>query len=588
MCGIVGFVRDGDAKLLMRELDQCVTSIKHRGPNGNGTYVDGRIHLGHARLHVLDASTNSDQPFVSDDGRYAVTYNGEIYNQRLLRKSLEAHGFIFRTDNDTEVLLNAYRFWGDECVVKFSGMFAFCIYDREHQKLFLARDIFGEKPLYYSTEKGFSFCSELRAFETINGKLDVSLEALNHILAIGYVLNPVSLYDGVKLLPPASSLTYYIETGKIQQRQYFNYAACFEQKVRVSESEAAESVLELLRSSVADRISGPFPFGLFLSGGLDSSSLAALLAKGAYDFTAYSVGFPDRVYDESSKAETVSAKLGIPIKKLVLNNVGQADLESYFRAMDYCTSDNSAFALYRLSEFAVADVRYVLTGDGADETFGGYATYQANSLRNRIHLLIPLLRALGKDSISAFLFRNRNDRVGFNTKVSRFLDGLDADYKRSHFNWRKLFGPEERIKLLGAEHTEMIIETDPYHQFNRYYEQVPHLHPSDQHLFVDVKTWLTDNILIKTDRNTMAFGLEGRSPFLDKELVSFLAACPVGLKKDKALLRSAMRYLLPNSVVTQAKAGFNVPVLNWLGAESNKDEFKYFAQFLFNHKYSRS
>ena len=588
MCGVVGFVKHGNDEVLRKKLSQSLATLKHRGPDKQKTYVNRPVYLGHTRLHIMNSIENSDQPFVSPDGKYVITYNGEVYNYLTIKQTLEAKGFVFKTETDTEVVLYAYQHWGKDCVRHFSGMFAFCIHDTGENLLFLARDIFGEKPLYYSLDGGFSFCSELRAFQIINDGAKTSIEALNHFLAIGYVLNPITPLEGVHLLPPATAIVYSIDTGRVNKFQYFDYASCFEQKTTCSVKDASEQVLDLLSKSVSSMVSGPFPFGMFLSGGLDSSSVAALLKSNGHTFPCYNASFVGSVYDEADKADFASRELGLKLKKLSLTHVNPSELHDYFDTIDHCTFDNSGYAMYRLAELAKNDVQYVLSGDGADECFGGYTTYKADRIRERLKLIIPVLNLLGNSGIAEVLFKRKNDKVGFNTKVSRFLNGLNRDFRRSHYNWRSLFGPEERIGILGFEHAELILDTDPFHDFAKHYNRVSHLSATDQHLFVDSQTWLTDNVLIKTDRNTMLFGLEARSPFLDKDLVSFVASCPEPLKKDKVLLKNAMRNILSEHIIHQKKEGFNAPIVSWLGTDTERDEFKYYTRFLFNHKYSLS
>lgn len=579
MCGIVGFVQN-NVDNSTDKLQKCLQSIKHRGPDGEGTFIEGSICLGHTLLKIIDKTELSQQPFVSFNKKYIITYNGELYNTKELRERLKRNNFIFRTKSDTEVVINAYINWGKECVKYFNGMFSFCIYDSENQILFLARDRFGEKPLYYSMKDKFAFASELDPFKIFYPDIQLNDIAINHFLSIGYVLHPNTIYEDVFSLPPSSYITYDIKTNKIKLEKYYDYLSQFENKLTEPIDQLAEQIYSLLNQSVLNTITGDFPFGIFLSGGIDSSTIAYLLSSNNINYSAFNIRFSNTKYDEYAKAINISKMLNLNLSSIDLGNITKQEIDEYIRKIDYLTFDNAGFPLFKLSSLARKTVKYSLSGDGADEIFGGYSTYKADDIALKIKLLIPLI----KHSKLSGRLSVKNDKVGSTTKMNRFLKGLDKDYQKSHYNWRRIFSPSERIQILGKEKTELILETDPFHQFAKYYKQAEHLSKVDQHLFVDSQTWLSDNILIKTDRNSMLAGLETRSPFLDKELVSFVASCPSNYKKDKLLLKKAMENYLPKTVVNQTKSGLNAPVGKWFNTKN--DEFQYFTKYIYNLKYS--
>jgi len=574
MCGIAGILDPGRETGGREEIVHAmVRALKDRGPDGSGVLSFRDITLGHTRLAILDLSDHAAQPMRDETGRYAISYNGEIYNFRELRDELRQAGFSFFSTSDTEVALKAYIHWGTDCFRRFSGMFSLAIWDDANARLVLARDPSGKKPLYYHQGPGgsLSFASTLSALRKDPAvRQTVSMEAVNCFLALGYVLGPLSLIEGVKKLEPASYLVHDARTGSSSMVRYWDYAACFREKTRDTEQEACERVRSLIRSAVQRRMVSDVPLGAFLSGGIDSTSVVAFMKEFDPDLMAFSIGFTDPEYDELPYAREAAQALSVDrhYTSVLDANVVPPEMTGLFEAFDEPFADTSLVPMLLLSVFTRSRVTVALSGDGADEIFGGYVTYQADSLARGYRAAVP--RALRK-AAAAFggLVPVRLDRkVGFDYKVRQFLAGAAGDEEEGHYAWRLMYTPEERVRILGEEHRDLVHDTDPLRAFRRHYRDAEGLEPLDRHLYVDAKTWLVDDILVKLDRTTMRVGLEGRCPYLDKDLAEYVASLPPGMKvkgfKLKHLLREALTDIVPRTARTRKKAGFNAPVNRWI------------------------
>jgi asparagine synthase (glutamine-hydrolysing) len=576
MCGIAGFNLDKDNASKQLFMKVCADSLSHRGPDYAGFFSDEQVNFIHTRLKILDLNDRANQPLSYNNGQIVITFNGEIYNYRELRQQLIKSGYQFYTDTDTEVVAAAYLYWGTNLFRHLDGMYAFAIYDKQRQIILLGRDPFGKKPLYYSLKGGLFFASELSVFEEVYDSLKVSLPAINQFLSIGYILDPLSPYEDVFLLPPSGVLKYNMSNRFAEISTHFSYADCFRSKHALSLADSAQQICQLLRNAVNKRWMGDVPGGIFLSGGLDSSVVAYLSQQAVVKIPAFSVGFSEKAYDESHHAERFCKELGLPFQKIEVGRVSLNSLNGYLLKSDFQTFDNSSFPIFQLSECAAKSVKYVLTGDGGDEIFGGYSTYQADHINLLIKPFLPFMRSSGLQDLLKRMFHPRHDKIGWRTKASRFFIGMDVSPERAHYQWRQIFNAKEREKLLGKEYRELVYDTDPIHQFKSYYQVVSDLDYIDQHLFVDSQTWLSNNNLIKLDRNTMAHGLEARCPFLDMQLVKFVAACPSKWKKNKQLLKLAFQQYLPDEIISRKKTGFNAPVGKWSNVE--EDEFKWYTR----------
>ncbi|MCX7824757.1 MAG: asparagine synthase (glutamine-hydrolyzing) [Verrucomicrobiae bacterium] len=587
MCGIAGKVR-WDGRPVLDAVERMIARLHHRGPDFHCCLdIDGVAAFGHARLSIIDLSPLGHQPMQDDSGRYTITYNGEVYNFRELRAELEKAGHRFRSTSDTEVVLHALIAWGPCACERFNGMFAIAFWDRQTRELVLARDRFGKKPLFFTQLDGtFSFASELsalRADPAIGPRLGISIAALNHYLALGYMLSPLTIHPGVESLEPATFLR--VRDGRVVERtRYWDYRACFTTTTRESEADIVRHLDHLFDQAVRRRLVADTPIGAFLSGGVDSSSVVARMRKYLpYDLHTFSVGFAEDTYDESADARLMAGVLGtIHHDRFIPRGEGRALVEHAVSRFDAPFADNSLVPMVEVSRVASQHVKVVLSGDGADEMFGGYPTYVADGLKRRLDLLPrPLRRAA-----AAVLSRARTDtrkRLGLGFKLRQFAKGLPADPHYAHYVWRELFDESERIAILGSQHAEEIRATHPFLSFRRHYEEAAGLDPLAQHLYVDAKTWLADDILVKVDRATMAFSLEARAPYLDPDLAAYVASIPSSLKvrgrRGKRILKRMLAPHLPPQTIAKRKSGFNAPINSWLGQE-RETEFRFFARWV--------
>jgi asparagine synthase (glutamine-hydrolysing) len=590
MCGIAGILHYGnlsDSSLVKRMCDK----ISHRGPDDHHYLHLPEIELGHRRLSIIDLTQEARQPMTDAPGTLTIVFNGEIYNYLELKDELLKRGHRFRNNSDTEVILNAYAAWGKDCLKRFNGMFAFAIWDAARKELFVARDRLGKKPFYYCFLPGgtFVFASEPRAIlEHPSVSPMIDMEAVNCYLALGYILSPLSFYSAIKKLPAAHWMLISAGGRKREQSCYWDYAQRLSVKKITNEKEAKEGILHYLEKAVRYRLISDVPVGAFLSGGVDSSAVVAAVRRlRKDDLKTFSIGFDKDSYNEMTEARFSADLFQTEHFDHLMEKKGS--LELLKRAVDCFDepfSDNSLIPMCKVSELAARHVKVVLSGDGADELFGGYITYKADKIYQLYRFVPPPLRR------KAFLLVKENKvnekkKIGFKYKMRQFLQGASGDFEKAHYSWRLVFPPEERVAILGQQHRELVYDTDPEKQFRRYFDNVADMHWLDRALYVDAMTWLTDDILVKVDRTTMHYGLEARAPFLDTELIEFAASIHADLKlkgaTTKYILKEALRSWLPDAVLFRNKSGFNAPTGDWIG-NAEGDEFRSFNKFVFDIK----
>lgn len=573
MCGIAGLLTwdtAADVSIVRAMTERLV----HRGPDAGGVAELGPLALGHRRLSVIDCSESNNQPLFDETGRLAIVFNGEIYNFRELRRELGRSGVRFRTQGDTEVILEAYKAWGEACLERFNGMFAFALWDGPRRRLFVARDRVGEKPFFYCELPGggLLFASEpraLRAHPSAVGEVDPL--GLAHYLVLNYTLGGHTLRRGLKRLPPGHFMV--CEEGRpLTPRSYWDLAAAYRAKRRfASEAEAAEELLAMVDDAVRLRLVSDVPLGAFLSGGVDSSAVASAMAKALPpgQVHTFSMGFGVPSFDEVDSARAVAAHLGLDHKdRIVAPEPGQTVAATVWAA-DEPLADTSAIPMYHLAAFARELVTVSLSGDGADELFAGYETYTADRLHRALSWVPGGLKRAAYRTADALLPVSFS-KVSLDYKVRHFLAELHLDLPRAHASWRNVLSLAARREMMQPDWQEVLrgAESDPFAQFEPHFAAVAGCHPVDQAGYVDIKTWLADDILVKVDRSTMAHSLEARAPLLDHRLIEFAAALPAdwklkGLKK-KYLLRRSLRGRLPDWVLERRKQGFNAPVSQWL------------------------
>lgn len=590
MCGIAGKTdwknSQSDPLKLMKAMSD---GLYHRGPDSEGLLKLDKISLGFRRLAIIDLNERANQPMSTADGRYCIVYNGEVYNFKEIRQQLQKSNYKFRTESDTEVILYAYEKFGTDCFKMFNGMFALAIWDSKNSELILARDRFGKKPLYYyfDNDKNITFASELTALmidKSIPKK--ISYEALNCYLALGYILSPMTVYENVYKLEPAAYLKISDNGHKIEKKQYWDYCDAFRIKTKDKENEIQNNVLTLLEESVKRRMVSDVPVGAFLSGGIDSSSVVALMKKfHRDDLHTFSVGFNQKTYNELPDADSAAEFIGTKHHSLICEVKNGLDfINRAIEAYDEPFADNSLIPMIEVSKLASEYVTVVLSGDGADEIFAGYITYKADKYYNYAK---PIPESLKKFLIGLNQSGKNKTKLNWQYKQKQFLNGTLYSPEKAHYLWRQYFSPEERSKILGDEMKELVIDTDPFLRFEKYYDRCKDLDTLDRNLYVDAMTWLTDDILVKVDRATMFSSIESRSPYLDPELVSYAASIPSYLKmkgfKTKYILKRSLKKILPDFILNKKKSGFNAPVGEWIGLNGN-DEFKTFNKYVYDRK----
>ena len=532
-------------------------TLVHRGPDRSGAYVDGPVVLAARRLSIIDLETG-DQPIANEDGTLHVVQNGEIYNYRELRRALERAGHRFRTNGDTEVLLHLYEEHGDTFAERLRGMFAFAIWDARHRRLLLARDRFGIKPLYYrSTADGLEFASELRALP----RDEIDLDALEAFLAFNSIPAPLTIFRDTRKLPPGHVLVWE-EQGAVRSGRYARPAPVAAGKER--EDEEAELVEELrarLRDSVRAHLVSDVPVGVLLSGGIDSSLLAALAAhEGSEPLRTFSIGFAERSFDELSDARLVAERYRTRHRELVVRPDAALLLPALAEAFDEPFADSSALPTYLVSRLAAEDVKVALSGEGGDELFGGYYTYAADLLAARVGGVARLARPVVERLPSS------NAKASLDYRAKRFVRAAHLPPLERHHGWKEIFSAEARAELTGRR-----VSFDPVDLLRARYAETAGADELARLQDVDLGLYLVDDLLVKTDRASMAHSLEARVPYLDTVVTNLALALPTrhkvrGLRK-KVLLRKAAEPLLPARIVHGKKRGFSIPAAAWLRGE---------------------
>ncbi len=508
---------------------------------------------------------------------YLAIVDGLFFNYDELKKVISADT-PNAIQSQAELIVGLYTQYGIDFIQKIDGVFALILYDKKAGNVILARDPIGERFLYYSYVDGEVICSnEIHPIlKSNNQKNRLNPEAVNHFLALGYVLQPWTLYENIFQVEAGQIIEIHLKENHIRKKEYFRLSEYFSDTQTTDEKEAQEQIRFLLEEAIRKRVP-EHAVGLFVSGGLDSSILAYYLKNilrtdGRY----YTFSFEPPQYDEFEKAQTLADFLEIEVKSITAPHQVSAQVLDFISNSDYIPADNAIFPLHFLSEAATQEVNYVLTGDGADELFGGYPTQFADKLNPYLNFLHFL-----KHTHTVRKWKDLNNKLNWKVKIGRFIHGTHRDYRKAHFQWRQILSPEERIQLLGIRYKELIYDTDPFLKFAQYYNQVKHLEIPQQHLFVDFKTWLPDNILLKTNQAVRKSGLESLSPFLDLNLVRFTCSLSWKYKKNKLILRNAMKGLLPDQIIFQKKAGLNTPIGAWMNTKEN--EYNWLTKHLYRH-----
>lgn len=574
MCGIAGWLSWARPPSLS-VVKAMTERMANRGPDAGGAVSLGPLALGHRRLSVIDISAAANQPMATADKRYWIVFNGEIYNFLELRRDLEARGAVFTTRSDTEVILEAYRRWGIDSLARLDGMFAFALWDVAGKALLLARDRLGEKPLHYARDRdgGLIFASDLPAMlEHPDIEAAVQPRALGQYLALNYVLDDACMVAGVAKLAAAHFLVADAN-GVGAPRPYWDLAGHFRAKRHfASEEQAAGELRDRLDAAVGRQMIADVPIGAFLSSGLDSSSVtAAMVANaGRKRIKTFSIDFDVEGFNEAADARALARHLGVDHHDRRVSIDMAHDLPRIVAAAGEPMADTSIVPTFHLAAFAREQVTVCLSGDGADESFAGYPTY----LADRLYRMTSRLPSKWVQSAGRLLERTWRPHLGKVTadyKLKQFLRGHGLAADRAHYFWRTIFAEDERPPLLRDEHRASVLGEDPFSGFAGHVAAVAGCDPLDRALYVDLKTWLPADILVKVDRMTMAHSLECRAPFLDRGVVEFAASLPAGFKlngfRTKHVLRLSQRSRLPRRTSHGRKLGFAAPVSRWLRGE---------------------
>lgn len=563
MCGIAGFWGGGDKKTLLSML----LSTAHRGPDDQGVFIHNNVALGNNRLAIIDLSKKGKQPLFDNSRSLCIVFNGEIYNFQNLRKKLETK-YHFRTKTDTEVLLFAYKEWGVNCLKKLNGMFSFVIYDRQKKLLFGARDRLGEKPFkYYFDGKKFAFASEIKGLLPFVKKREIDYIAINHYLTLSYIPAPYTGFKNIFKLPPGH---YFIfKKGKLNIKKYWDIS--FKPKKFLTEDQWENIILTKLKTSIKSRLIADVPLGVFLSGGVDSSALVALMSQIKKKIKTFTISFEDPKFDEERYANLIAKKYNTDHKTFKVTHKMMTGvftrISSYY---DEPIADNSIIPTIILCKLTSRHVKVVLTGDGGDENFAGYDRYNILMFTNLYKRVPQQLRnvLLIGIKIANFFVKSK-----FTNRAVIFAKTFDLSFYKKYIYYSSFFDNETKLKLYTKEFRHIIQKYNTFDIFKDLFD--PKVSILDNALRFDIKNYLPEDLLFKTDIASMASSMEVRAPFLDHKFLELTAQMPPELKikffNKKYIFKKIMKdqHLIPESIVQRGKKGFIAPIDKWL-----KEDFK--------------
>lgn len=578
MCGIAGFLRSCAPAADASALKRMGEVIRHRGPDAGGEYLDDHVGLAHRRLSIIDLSSQGNQPMMSADGRLIIVYNGEIYNYLVLREELERSGVTFKTATDTEVIIALYRQMGSSCLAQLNGMFAFAVWDTVEKTLFLARDRIGKKPLYYYHGGGdrLAFASEIKSLLQLPGiSREIEPTALPDYLKYLYIPAPKTIYRNIYKLPAAHCLTVRVgQTPQVSEYWDVNFSAA----AGCSQGDAEDALLELLQDSTACRMIADVPLGSFLSGGIDSSAVVALMARVSREpVKTCTIGFDDKRHDESPYAREVATLLGTDHYEFTARGDLQDTVALMPKFFDEPFADSSAVPTYHVSRLARQAVTVALAGDGGDENFAGYDKYGVELKENLARHIVPapILTML---QATARCFSHPLAR-----KVRSLTGSALMNPARAFYHTNSFVDDMTLYQLLADGVRTSCAGYDPGVHTTRYWDKVRGADHVTCMLYTDLKTYLPDDILVKVDRMSMAHGLEVRAPFLDYRIIEFAASLPSSWKirgnRQKIILRNTFSQFLPEGILNRPKHGFTVPLDAWF-----RGELKLFAERYLLHR----
>lgn len=589
MCGICGYFNYNHNEPVKPEVIRrmCQTLV-HRGPDDEGVFVSQKIGLGHRRLSIIDLSTGR-QPIFNEDGSLAIVFNGEIYNFLELRSWLEKKGHTFSTRTDTESIIHLYEEFGVSCLEKLNGMFALAIWDSKRQELFLARDRFGKKPLHFvKTDQSFIFASEIKSLLVHPAvKREVDPESLAYYLTYEYVPAPHCLFRGIRKLMAGHFLL--CSAKGIKEEKYWEFSFSREKTTR-SEYDWGERIRDSLRLSIKRRLISDVPLGVFLSGGIDSSAIVALMSelKPASEIKTFSIGFEDRSFDETAYARKVAILYHTDHHEQILN--ARKMLELIFKLegiLDEPMADASIIPTYLLSRFTREYVTVALGGDGGDELFAGYPTFPAHRLAGFYEYLPRFLHEKLIKKLAECLPVSTSN-ISFDFKVKQFLSGVYHSPEIRNELWLGAFSSAQLKSLLSPEMASQLKDFNPFAEMLTVLEPLEARDWLEKIIHLYIRFYFQNGILVKIDRASMASSLEVRSPFLDPEFVELIGSIPGNLKlkglTTKYILKKSLEPVLPGEIIYRDKKGFGIPIARWIKEDLRDHFLDVFSQSSIEHQ----
>lgn len=560
MCGIAGIVMPKGSVVDERLLQEMTRSIEHRGPDEQGLFVYENVGLGHRRLSIIDLA-GGHQPLFNEDGTVVVIYNGEIYNFKDTKIELQKRGHIFKTDCDTEVIVHAYEEWGINCPNQFRGMFVFAIYNQKTAEIFLCRDRVGVKPLYFAIDSGrLIFASEIKALlPALGHKPEVNLSRLDFYVSLGYVPGDETLFAGIRKLLPGHTLTW--RNGEVRIESYWDLADV--RPLNISFEEAKSRFEDMLMDCVRMRLMSDVPLGAFLSGGLDSSAIVACMSQiSSEPVKTFTVGYSDDpASSELEYAKTVARHLNTEHHEFILSsNDFFESLELLLKYVEEPLVESAAVALYRISKLAREHAIVLLSGEGGDEILSGYPLHQLTRSINRAHAILRRVPSTLLDLVSSLLI---ND----NEKKNKYLDWARSPLRERYQSISNDVTASIK-RMMYHEQFASHVGFTVQNYFTDLFDRMPLEHSEMARMaYVDIKSWLPDDLLLKADKMTMATSVELRVPLLDYQLMEFCVALPdtyrLNGNQGKYLLKKVMEKYLPHEIIYRKKQGFPVPIAKW-------------------------
>lgn len=563
MCGIAGvFNFDVDNKIDTNRLKRMTDVISYRGPDGEGHHVEKNIGLGHRRLSIIDLSTG-DQPMYSEDRSIVIVYNGEIYNYIELRNELIKLGHHFRTNSDTEVIIRAYQHWGIECQNKLNGMWAFALWDDNEKQLMLSVDRMSEKPLHYTvTDNGIIFGSEMKSLFEYGVPKEYNMEYTELYLSFGFIPAPFTFFKNIHKLEPGTCLL--VHDRKVKQSRYWDLPEVDESAMIKNKAEVYETFESLFEDSVKIRMRSDVPFGAFLSGGLDSSCIVALMSQiSTFSIETFTIGFEEKAYDERHLARDVSNHFSTNHhEEVVLPSTFEKSLDQVVFHYDEPFGDSSAIPTGYVSKFAASKVKMVLTGDGGDEVLSGYNLYRHEKFATRYQKLPKWFKRKAPSIISAMPSFGKESLSYKLSQAELIASSFNLDFN-SRYLHKDLYGDLATIKSLTKN-----LKAYPVEDFMNDFMNKSHFKdPFYKLMYLHYKLTLPNDMLVKVDRMSMSHSLETRAPFLDYRLIEYMVKVDKSIKmeglQNKSVLRNTIGKKLPDSLLDAPKKGFSVPLKKW-------------------------